>query len=85
VALAGLAAPSFFQAFSKLFPNISKLFAWNLQAFPNIVSSVLSLFKGLREAQEPIFYFQTFFAGRAGAIDMALPFRRREATPVGSG
>ena len=59
------------QAFSKLFPNLSKLFAWNLQAFPNIFSCVLSLFKGLRGAQEPISYFQAFLRAAGGvAWDM---------------
>ena len=70
--------------FSKLFPNISKLFAWILQTFPNIFSCVLSLFKGLRGAQEPIFYFQAFSPGRTPETGHDLPFPRRDAAPIRS-
>jgi hypothetical protein len=48
------------QAFSKLFPNLSKHFAWILQTFPNILFAVLSDFKGLRDDPSLFFRFQAF-------------------------
>jgi len=39
---------------------MSKLFAWNLQAFPKLSSSVLSLFKELRE-QKGFFFISKLF------------------------
>ena len=56
--------PSFFQIYPNFSLGISKLF----QTF---FLAVLSLFKGLRGAQEPIFYFQAFSPGKTQEIGMA--------------
>ena len=57
---------------SKLAPSFSKSTAWILQAFPKLLSSVLSVFKGLQRLQAQFFNFQIFrpawnakFLGRA--------------------
>jgi hypothetical protein len=70
------------QAFSKLFPNISKFVAWNLQTFPNIYSSVLSLFNGLQGIQERFFDSKPFSpfgpnSGRDDTVPGSASFVRR--------